>query len=380
MPIPRVATIDDLMGAARQRVYRQRPQPDADLGQILEDGQNATKGKGMSVDERRAVMQQKSTEQLEKLFNHSRIVNGGDGPYPVDGYQFTEGGVKNPSGATISRALPEDILAAWYGKDWDEVRDRILKSQGAPQGHVLRPDYGTGSLAQTLARPFFKITTEDPRAISAAVIDAGVFQNGPKNPTLLRAGFHPDYVQHHEFSHLMFPPHGDLSNEMELMPKYSFQGPGDMFHYTGRSTPSIDFDKLLKSTGTENLPGATTHVRYTSKPSELMANVAHMMRYEYGLTGKPMRTPEDRIRAVKQWIDTPPQYSKDPSAGWHNAFGPDPVLEHGPDAGQPAHGREFMRNSLRVIIPRMEKQDKKALIDAMEGFGSTEPRTEAQYG
>lgn len=345
---------DAHMNAARQRVFAQRPQPSGDIGKVWGEADLASRGQGMSMPERTDFIADRTAEHLEKLHDHSKVVTGGDGPYPIAGYQMDDARVAEPTDATISRTKMHDFLANWYGKHWPEVQERMLKAEGAPEWHMLRPDYNTRNLEYALNRPVFEIGgLTGPRPINAAYYNAGLVQINPSQAEVAWAGFTPSYTRHHEFSHMLFPP------------KKAAQESLGYLHGTG-------FDP-------EGRVG--THIKYSARPDELMANLAHMARLEYGLTGKPLRSLADRIRAVQKWVSQPIGSSPNPSGpGWHNSFGPDPILQHGPEAGNPAHGYKFMQKALQEIVPRMIKPDRKAVIDALEGFGSTGPKEDVVYG
>ena len=348
-----IKTMSGLFDYSKQQAYSVRNPPSGDIGKVLEDAELASRGQGLSLPERRDLIADKATAHLEKLHDHAKVVAGGDGPYPFGGYRLDETRVHKPVDATISRHNLEDFLADWYGKDWPEVRERMIKAEGAPEWHALRPNYNTRNLEHNLTKPIFQVNVNGRVPSNAAIIDAGIYQANPSQFESALGGFSPTYTKHHEFSHLLFPP----KEGVDKHPGY------------------------LRGTGFKPDGLVGTHIQYTSNPAELMANLAHMTRLEYGLTGRPMRTPEDRIRAVQKWVSQQIGDAPNPSAkGWHNSFGPDPILQHGPEAGNPAHGYKFMQKVFQEIIPRMIRPDKKAVLDAMEGFGSTEPREGAVYG
>lgn len=381
-PSPAQAAARKWLEASARRVVSGRPQPSANLDDLLEASQSASKGKGLSVEERRAIMRDDAEKHLSELHRHAQIAAGGNGPYPITGYVHGEGGVASPANATISETTLNDFLANWYGKNWPEVRDRMIKAQGAPEWHFLRPSYdNTGSQAKNLDHRIYEIDVDDPNAINAATPDAGLYQSNPLQPEVGQARFNPQYIRHHEFSHLLFPPKDEPRMSVTLFPDYGSGAQGSIFTPSANNYPHLDFAKFSRALGGNpgDLAAANMHIRYTSRPDEMLATLPHLMRLEYGLTGKPLRTEADRIRAVQKWIAEPTRYNQG-AKGWHEAFGPDPIMQHGPEAGNPAHGYEFLRNSQKLIIPRLPKVDKKAVIDAMEGFGSTDPKGESQYG
>lgn len=371
---------DAHMNAARQRVFSQRPQPSGDISKVLQDSQTATKGTGLSVKERRSIMNRDAENHLANLHAHAQAVAGGPGPYPISGYTLASANANNLD-AKISQTTLEDFLASWYGKHWPEVRERMIKAQGAPEWHYLRPDYNAGNFEKNLGRRIYEIEVGEPTAINAANMDAGVFQYSPSGNDVGDAGFHPQHIRHHEFSHLLFPPSDGKRMDNDLFPAYSQGDGGSLFEPGSQNYPHLDFSKFVGalSGNADQVIKAANHIRYTSKPAETLAALPHLMRLEYGLSGKPMRTEADRIRAVQKWVSEPTRYGGG-APGWHNAFGPDPVMQHGPEAGNPAHGYNFLRNTFKLLLPRIPKSDKKVFIDAMEGFGSTDPKEEAVYG
>ena len=73
--------------------------------------------------------------------------------------------------------------------------------------------------------------------------------------------------------------------------------------------------------------------------------------------------------------------SPDPSSKWMQFYGPDPILQHGPGAGNPAEGYEMMRQMFRNILKPLPGKTKTDVIKAMGFLGSTEaPKGDEVYG
>jgi hypothetical protein len=298
-------------------------------------------------------------EQLNTLFEHARdVAGGGDGPYPIRGFAAPLQGV-TPVDATIQRGTPDQFLEQnVYGPAYGAKRDAMLKAEQLPSGHPLALDLPNG-LDAALSRRVFEVQSESPSKSMAAVRSGLVFASPEQGGSLGRS-------QHHEWRHAAFPPQAGPRT-----PTNNLDRTGLIAEVSGmgRKAGPVVSDKQLR-----HLIEAGQHAGYTSTGPELLANLGHMMGYEYGLTGKPIITPEDRIRTVQKWLEGNPRAKLNPNPkGFLDIFGGDPVMEHGPNAGQKADGYRFYEQMFRTILPKLEPQMKKDVIKAMGTLGSNEP-------
>ena len=355
-PSPRVPRVPNPWASFAEQIGKQiasgRPQPTARMTEMITNALKSDSPTHAGVN-----------DQLAALHAHAKMAHGGDGPYPIKGWKDEGEPVVD---ATIAQSSPDKFFEQEvYGQDYPQVREAWTSAEQLPEGHVLSLDPEYSDLDRALARRTFEVTIDptDEQYYSSSSERPGFMTISPGRSASY--GSSPDRARNHEYRHMAFVTHP---------------------HSQQRVNPAVDMTGHVRqaaAAGGGGIPRGLLHLfadhaDYTNSGVELAANLGHMMGLEYGLTGRPIITPEDRIRAVRKWTEGRGGVIKTP-AGYQGIFGPDPVMQYGPKAGQPAEGYENMRQILRQLLPTMTPQMKKDVIKAMGHLGSTEPSREVQH-
>ena len=88
----------------------------------------------------------------------------------------------------------------------------------------------------------------------------------------------------------------------------------------------------------------------------------------------------DIIRALRGVLDAPPMPIARPSMKIEGMFPGDPVMQHGPGAGQSAEGYNNLRQQLRQVLPGLTPEAKREFMDILKSGASTSNPNEVMYG
>jgi hypothetical protein len=307
-------------------------------------------------------------EGVGKVYSHAEML-GGEGPrgYPVTGWSMPID--PHPRQVSLARTSLDDYLREnAYGDAFDEIRQSLLDL--APlKGHVLAPDYtASGGLKQALERPLYVATIEGelpwagkgPTQASgetAALPHHGVVQLSPSELRHTNSGL--DVGLNHEVGHVIAPP-GPVRSGASLDSTTMFR----------RLT--AEHPELGKRAMDKGLGRIGRMIQYRNRPPELMANAAHMRRLEYGLTGNTMTTPEKVAQAFDRWLGGKPAAIRgEVGPGGFGRF-EDPIMQHGPNSGQPATNFEDMRESFRHIYDQSNPKTKRVIQTLFPRVASTQ--------
>jgi hypothetical protein len=252
-----------------------------------------------------------------------------------------------------------------YGDYWDQVRNSLLSLPQATRS-PMSPDYsGSGSLKKALDRPLYIATVQNSvpgdQSKSSALPHFGVVQLSPQE--LARYNSSVGAGAQHEVAHVASPP-GPLASLTTQTAKLNLPTLSERLLAEHPSLGKPALDRAATDIGSV--------IRYRNRPSEFMATLGNMRRHELGLTGNTMTTPELVSRAFDRWLGgKAPVIRKGLGdmrdlPGGYGRFD-DPVMEHGPNAGQPAENFEDMRESFRHIYDQADPKTKK-LIHAMAPY------------
>jgi hypothetical protein len=348
------AQLATLQRRAAQLDAMHTQQPSADLKSFEQAELGRHAGSGKSTEDLRPIVENAMRGQLAKAHQHASDLAGGtSGEVTVTGYRH---GGKGPVAARVGKTTLDKELGEWYGKDWGRKRESMVNSQARTQ-----PQYQYRNLSnqdENLRQPIYVVRHSDPSASSFASPGIGKVELVDNDSLIGSAGFDPQYLRWHELSHLVAPYLG----QGRLRDKLIGQERSAPLWLSGRGDSSAQ----------SNANMAWHHMAYSAKSPEFFANLAHMMRLEHGLSGRPVVSPEDRLRVIQSWRGSRPQLDLS-APSMHKMFGPDPILQHGPDAGNPAHGYNFMREFFRNALQYIKDEP---LSDMMGPLGSASPRTE----
>jgi hypothetical protein len=299
-------------------------------------------------------------EGVGKVYSHAEML-GGEGPrgYPVTGWQMPEDAAARQVGLART-SLDEFLRNNAYGDAFDEIRQSLLDL--APlKGHPLAPDYsGSGGLKQALERPLYIATASEdgPWGRTSAIPHAGVVQISPEQLATLNTPIAA--ALQHEVGHVAAPPGRAAAFGRRL----------DTKRMSDRLV--AEHPELAKPANDRAAYQIGAAIEYRNRPSELMANAAHMRRLEYGLTGNTMTTPEKVAQAFDRWLGGKPATIRgEVGPGGFGRF-EDPIMQHGPNSGQPATNFEDMRESFRHIYDQSDPKTKRIIQTLFPRVASTQ--------
>ena len=108
-------------------------------------------------------------------------------------------------------------------------------------------------------------------------------------------------------------------------------------------------DNLRKSRETADRIG--THINYTNRTGELLAEYSRLKGMNYGMTGQVPFTPKQHMEMIQKALVEPiaPPNLRQGEAPFGN-FGPNPMFRHGPQQGRPAHGWNHLHYYLQEVL------------------------------
>jgi hypothetical protein len=128
------------------------------------------------------------------------------------------------------------------------------------------------------------------------------------------------------------------------------------------------------------LVSATSRTPYFGLATELAANMSAAKSRYYGLTGHLPLTPEDHdemFRFMEQDPIWPTETTHSP-AMFSNSFEPDPVMQYGPKAGQPASGWNDYKFQFQQMLKRALMEERQSLLDFGPYIASNQGDTHAR--
>lgn len=341
-----------LLQAARQRAGRilsedHPPQPTANYLEM-------SQGSGPSVaDWTHAVSQ-----GLGNLYRHAKVFAPEEqGGYQIQGLLPTGPSKKSPTGddALMFESTPAQALAKDWGDDvWPQVR---ASAEAAPPVEGLRyPD--AANLSEHLDNPFYEFFIRKGKIPSQAMMRSVIINAGDAR----KHGTTTGNIFRHEMGHIASPyraPGGDDSTipydqALEMLAKrYPALGQPDARPILGRMAERLE---------------------HMARPSEIPANLNALRRLEYGLTGNPTLTPEERVRLLQNLAQVRPGQIGEPSMRTDASWGEDPLMQFGPNAGQRADGYNQLIESMQMILPNLKPERKRAVRDLFnKGASASDP-------
>lgn len=293
---------------------------------------------------------------LEQLYRHAEMM-GDEGPSGYLIHNFVSGPGDEPSKARIARTSLDDSLAGIYGDDYSAVRDAAMSAK--PPGAVR---FHAGSRDENFTRPVYVVNRNSGASKSFVDYLAGLININP----LTGFGGSRQYILGHEAGHLASPYFGPrrgfplLKNADQL-----------------KASLTADYGATLAK-HPKILEALANRIQYLSRPEETAAIGNQLRRLEYQVSGNKMITPEDRIRAVKEWARGPAVDPGRPALKVETMFPGDPMIQYGPAAGQPAEGYMRLKQQMRQILPRMDKKQAEEFLDIL-GSGASTSQPEPGY-
>lgn len=320
--------------AARHAEIR-GPQPSGDMAKMgdVPAGMAAlhdyARGRGLKTDDGRLLVDEWQAQ-------------GGSNPPPP-----------GPVGLTVDPSLDANMARRWGDDLWPQVRQAALDS---PTPSSIR--YPTGDLKSHLARPVYTIVhPHDVPAKSYADLRHGVMEVSPHEADSF--GVTANHVGQHEAGHFLAPmPDVRRPNSVERAARQ-----GALLEALVRDYPQlVGHPAILGRLG--------KHMTHASTRPERAAVGNHLRRLHYGVTGNPMITEADRIRAILDWTNGPQADLGAPTMRVRQMFPDDPVMKYGPDAGQPADGYNMLREYMRQIYKALPEPALKELDQTLRSGAS----------
>jgi hypothetical protein len=287
------------------------------------------------------------TKHMDAIHDHAKMAHGGPGPYPVKGFVHSRN--EPPRDVTIERTTPGQIKKEiGYGDQWGNMMDALVDAEknfpADNENSISRKSLG-GVLKASEQPIHVVVANGGPDAHMDSVGFAHPYANwmymNQQNPRFQDYG--PEAVKFHEATHLMTHPFperptnqmfgGKVPWEANLAKaKQYFSDPDQAREYA--------FD-----------------LEHGGRWEELEAHFAELKALNYGLTGKLTRTPEENVRFLQQILTNKPAFG---TKG--EMFQPDPIMQHGPRAGQPARLWHKLQQIHRDTFPRGTSQEKKIIV------------------
>jgi len=276
--------------------------------------------------------------------------------------------VRSPN-ITNSVSTPEEFLRdSGYGPHWPQVRESLL-SAPQPSNPNFKVEYTGKAMEENLSRPVTTNTIHSRADDRLAGRNEALPEDRVINLSHGEAeelGLHPSYSRHHENTHIL---------------QRSKAGLGAGLYPHLKPVEDMAARRMLdQGVHPVLIPRAAMQAGYASTLDELGAFFGHAKRLDYGMTGRPIITPQQHYDALNRWRTQGIRVNDDP-AGQLDIYGPDQTMQYGPNAGQPAHGFEYIKGQLQHVLPDDTSEKRiRQLIEFMRTFADNEQPGEAVHG
>ena len=254
-----------------------------------------------------------------------------------------------------------------YGKAWPQVKKSLLAAP-QPSNPDFQVRYIGKDMEKNLAKPI-EVTTVNSRAgdrfQGRNEADIANHKITISHGEAEDMGFHPMQALHHEIPHLIQVP-ADIN--------------AALYPHTGPIIKRASNNMLEQGVHPVLIPEAAHQAGRATTLPEFLALAGHAKRMHYGMTGKPILTPDDHYNAFMDWQRNMPKVNDDPQ-GLLDIYGPDQIMQYGPNAGQPAHGFEWSKAMINHAVPidSSEKRIRK-IMELMGTTASNNQPSEVTHG
>lgn len=212
----------------------------------------------------------------------------------------------------------DDAMRSWYGDDYGAIREQVTSRNPLPIEH-----------------PFSTLATSKDDLLKSPLYYVRTNAHGS-----VASGIHP----------IIQMDMAEIAKTGDTLTRVMAHEEGHKAH------PMLNLGNLVSRPD-----GLSWIAAHANQADEVPADVSALMRLEYGVTGNKMRTPADRIRAVQGWMSSRPRM--DPEGLPRAMYPYDPVMQHGPRAGNKAEGYDELRDTFRRIMERATQDRKREVID-----------------
>lgn len=262
---------------------------------------------------------------------------------------------------------PSDLLQQTaYGDAWPEVRQALID---APQvSHKpFQVEYIGQRQAENLDTPITVMSGQDKNTYDPASRTIKLNRSGSE-----RLGVSPLTSLLHEAGH--------AAQQVKAPDAALYPHRGVVENLTRNAIESQGMPDPLYANGESLHFQVPHHAGYMTRIAELLADLGHAKKLHYGVTGKVALTPEDNYNLLMGWLNEKPKVNPQPS-GVFNAYGPDPIMQYGPKAGNPAEKFEFLKGMFQHIIPKDLPENRiRRIVELMGTTAQNSEPDEAIYG
>ena len=323
--------------------------------------------------------------QLGSLHDYSKsrgLQGSRPGFQPVFGLETDEGKLGD---VEIGKTTGEDYLKANYGDDnWQKIAESLLRNDShIAISHDYIPGFGHTNVRMTgqeridrLQRPAYTVMHDANLGGNVAFADPAfdsIYLN-PNHLQVLAPGTPLRSVADHEMGHQMNPVLGTIRNVQTV-------GALDAPDYGLRAFDEAD--EAMRAGKIPNIDALTSAVGrtpYFGRVTEMAANMSAAKSRYYGLTGHLPLTPEDHDEMFRFMEQDPiwPTETKHSPAMFSNSFEPDPVMQYGPKAGQPASGWNDLKFQFQQLLKRALMEERQSLLEFGPYIASNQGDTHAR--
>jgi hypothetical protein len=261
----------------------------------------------------------------------------------------------------MTRLTLDQYLAAQYGDDWPKVKAAMQAA-----GHSAPVNYqGPRTLQEHLTSPISMFVSKDPAMRSHFTGTGRAIMMSPRD--IKGSGSAPAPVVRHEFGHAVAPMDSRLlRGNTDGLPLENMKS------LLLGEFPELKDRPLIAQSGAGSL-------EYRSQTREVPPDLFALRQMHYGITGDPLLKPEDRLRFLQQIESAPKADIGKPAMRTRAWFPDDPVMKHGPHAGEKADGYQNFLQFMRMILPRLENQQKEYIWKTFNQGASTQDPNEVVH-
>jgi hypothetical protein len=303
-----------------------------------------------------SYVQDQMAKHIANVHDHAKLSEGGQGPYPVEKVTASSTPIHD---MTVERTTAGDNLKDLvYGDQYGNMLDVIAQSKNT--GHpkdLTRASIGGHRDAWN--RPVHLFQNAEASEIAGNDMPAyswggyGLVYLDGKNPGIAQQF---DRVLGHEYRHA--GSHNEVDRPKDRTKMGQIIGYGGLMsdaeamQLAGKHFPNDPYrqKEYAKS------------LQHGHRWEELETQIGELKGYHYGLTGQLVRTPEENVRFLGNILNGKTQIHTAPGQPGR-AFGDDPIMNYGPNPGQPATKKNHLEALIRDIYPRGGAGEKKAIFD-----------------
>jgi hypothetical protein len=302
-----------------------------------------------------SYVQDQMAKHIANIHDHAKLSTGGPGPYPVENVTASSTPIHN---MTVYRSSPGQLLKDnVYGDQYENMLDVIAQSKNTGHPKDLTRE-SLGGHRDAWSRPVHVFENADMASVANNDMPAyswggyGLIYLDGKNPGIAQQF---DRALGHEGRHA--GSHNEVdrpktrNSAKQIVGYGGLMSDAEAMQLAGKYFPN---DPTRQNAYARSL-------QHGHRWEELETAMGELKGYHYGLTGQLVRTPEDNVRFLGNILNGKTQVHTTPGQPG-KAFGNDPIMNYGPNPGQPAEKKHYLEALIRDIYPRGTSDEKKVIF------------------